>query len=224
MGVSPADIEAASKSDEPRKALEQLAEGVFKARHEAITKQAMTIPGAVETTPSAAAAIMALQKERETVAKSVEEAAPTRRAEVAAKRAEVMAREAAAKREQEASSMEPSEEDMGKHAVSAAQAAHVAHEAAALPPPIIEEPDASASDGRFELSEVEGAILLLVRLPESVTSMGQLDVDIASDVIDVSVDGECYAHVPMVRGIDDDTATAKFDKKRKLLRIGAAFA
>ena len=227
MGVSPKDMEAAAKADDPRVALQELAESVFKAKHEKITKQAMTIPGAVETTPNAAAQIMALQKEREAAAKRVEEAAPARQTEVAAKRAELMARDDATKREQseQKPSKQPSDEDQGPQAVSAAHAAAVVPEAAAAPPVVIEDPDtAAASASRFDLSEVDGAMMLLVHLPASVTSMAQLGVDVGSDLVVVDVDGECYARVPMARGVDETTAKAKFDKKRKVLRISAAFA
>ena len=54
--------------------------------------------------------------------------------------------------------------------------------------------------------------------------MAQLGVDVGSDLVVVDVDGECYARVPMARGVDETTAKAKFDKKRKVLRISAAFA
>ena len=54
--------------------------------------------------------------------------------------------------------------------------------------------------------------------------MGQLGVDVSGDVIEVSVSGDCYARVPMARAVDDATAKAKFDKKRKVLRISALFA
>jgi hypothetical protein len=59
FGVSPADMETAAASANPRAALQDLAERSFRTRHASITRQAMAIPGAVQTTPAAAEALLA---------------------------------------------------------------------------------------------------------------------------------------------------------------------
>lgn len=123
-------METAAASADPRRALQELADSSFQTRQASIMRNAMAIPGAVQTTPAAAEALLARQREREATAKQVEEAEAGRHAKVAAKRAEVTARDAAKSEPstQESSKLGPSKYDQDKRAVSAAQAAEEAAE------------------------------------------------------------------------------------------------
>ena len=59
FGVSPADMETAAASADPRRALQELADSSFQTRQASIMRNAMAIPGAVQTTPAAAEALLA---------------------------------------------------------------------------------------------------------------------------------------------------------------------
>ena len=74
----------------------------------------------------------------------------------------------------------------------------------------------------YELSEQDGDLRMVVRLPERVTSMAQLEVDISADEIEVNVEGHVYVRLPLTpRKINDAEAKASFAKKAKELRIRA---
>ena len=65
---------------------------------------------------------------------------------------------------------------------------------------------------------------LLVKMPAGVTSMAQVEVDLSSTRVAISVDGEVYADVALPRAVDDDSAGAKFSKKAAELRVTAPWA
>ena len=91
-----------------------------------------------------------------------------------------------------------------------------------LPPSRPAAPQAANAPMNYELSEQDGDLRMVVRLPERVTSMAQLEVDISADEIEVNVEGHVYARLPLTpRKINDAEAKASFAKKANELRIRA---
>mmetsp|Transcript_68731 Transcript_68731/g.136164 ORF Transcript_68731/g.136164 Transcript_68731/m.136164 type:complete len:587 (-) Transcript_68731:286-2046(-) len=76
----------------------------------------------------------------------------------------------------------------------------------------------------YELNELDGQIHLTVRLPDSVTSMTGVDVELAPTTIEVTVKGCRALVVPMAKAVDDEAATAKFVKRAHELRIRVPIA
>ena len=76
----------------------------------------------------------------------------------------------------------------------------------------------------YSMGEVDGELQLVINLPEVVTSMAQLSVDLSANALEVAVEEKPYLQVPFERAIDEDAARAKFVKKAKELRINVPFA
>ena len=74
------------------------------------------------------------------------------------------------------------------------------------------------------MGEVDGELQLVINLPEVVTSMAQLSVDLSANALEVAVEERPYLKLPLERAIDEDAARAKFVKKAKELRITVPFA
>ena len=61
----------------------------------------------------------------------------------------------------------------------------------------------------------------LDKMPESVTSMADVEVDIGIREIEVSAQGRRLVKLPLAKDISEDDARAKFSKKARELRITA---
>ena len=88
------------------------------------------------------------------------------------------------------------------------------------PPPL---PPAAPVQAAYDLSESDGALQLVVKMPESVTSMADVEVDIGIREIEVSVQGRRLVKLPLAKDISEDDARAKFSKKARELRISAPY-
>jgi phospholipase/carboxylesterase len=77
---------------------------------------------------------------------------------------------------------------------------------------------------RYDLLQEDRGVLCVVRLPPTVASMAQLEVEASERKIDVAVDGEPFVCVELGRRIEDGAASAKLLKKTRELRIRAPYA
>ena len=93
----------------------------------------------------------------------------------------------------------------------------------APPPPAAPAPPASTSS-RYDLVDHLFQLELTVRLPATVKSMAQVEVDLGATHVAVSVDGESYVDVELPRAVDEEQAKAKFAKKVGELRVTAPWA
>ena len=90
------------------------------------------------------------------------------------------------------------------------------------PAPIMPSPTpplASPLSNNYELTDVDGALQLVISLPDEVTSMAQVDVEIGLREIEVSVEGRRLVKLPLAKDLCEDEARAKFAKKSHELRI-----
>ena len=105
-------------------------------------------------------------------------------------------------------------------ATPAAATPAAATPAAATPAPKAA-PSALPGDGLCTLTDEGSALRLVVRLPSSVSSMAQVEVDLSSERVVVNVDDAPYADVKLPRAVDEEQASAKFAKKSGELRVTA---
>lgn len=96
--------------------------------------------------------------------------------------------------------------------------------AVATTPTKSDEPKADVQSSTYTLIDEGSSMRLLVKMPAGVTSMAQVEVDLSSTRVAISVDGEVYADVALPRAVDDDSAGAKFSKKAAELRVTAPWA
>ena len=95
--------------------------------------------------------------------------------------------------------------------------------AASEPPPAAPKAEQKAA---YELGELDpGTMLLTVHLPEGVTGMAQLEVELGASRVEVSLaDGaRPLLRLPLRRAIDDARARCKFSKAHRTLRLTAPF-
>ena len=71
----------------------------------------------------------------------------------------------------------------------------------------------------YELTEGASELKLVVKLPESVKSMAQLELNLSSTRVVVSVDGAGFVDLELPRAVDDAGGVAKFAKKAGELRL-----
>lgn len=67
-------------------------------------------------------------------------------------------------------------------------------------------------------------MLLTVSLPEIVTSLSQLELNISISRVEIALEGAVALSLKLPREIDDAAASAKFKKKTHELRLEAPYA
>ena len=97
------------------------------------------------------------------------------------------------------------------------------------PRPLVPEPPLPPAPPEFSMTDVDGALRLVVALPSAVEGMAGLDLNLDDSGMELAAaDGTIgvlrVSWPPTVAGVDTDRVTAKFSKKTRELRVVVPYA
>ena len=83
---------------------------------------------------------------------------------------------------------------------------------------------ATVASCKYDLADLGDRMELTISLPEIVTSLSQLELNISISRVEIAVEGAEGLSLALPRAIDDAQASAKFKKKTHELRLEAPYA
>lgn len=87
----------------------------------------------------------------------------------------------------------------------------------------LKDPTTAQPKAEYELRDLGECMELLLRVPDAVSSVSELEVDLTSARVQVGLKGTSLLQLALPRQIDEAAAAAKFAKKKHQLRLTAPY-